>query len=116
MLVMGILLLKGENYSGFVVISLLLIFFVYLYVSTQYIITPDERLIVNCGFLMHEEMDIKSISRISATRSILAAPAFSFDRMIISEGLFHSVVISPVNKDVFLQKLVMINPEIDIEI
>jgi predicted membrane channel-forming protein YqfA (hemolysin III family) len=115
-LVMGILLLTEGNFFGSIIICLLLVFFIYLYKSTEYIITTDDRLIVNCGFLIHEEMDIKSILRISATRSILAAPAFSFDRMIISSGLFHSVVISPVNKDLFLQKLLMINPDIDIEI
>lgn len=87
-------------------------FFIYLYISTQYVITNDDRLIVNCGFLIHEEMDIKSIQSITSTKTLLAAPAFSFDRMIIADNLFHSVVISPLNKEDFLQKLLMINPEI----
>lgn len=114
-LVMGILLLTKGSISGFIILSLLLIFFIYLYTSTQYIITNDDRLIVNCGFLVHEEMHIKSIHSITSTRTLLAAPAFSFDRIIISDNLFHSVVISPVNKEDFLQKLLMINPEIVIK-
>jgi uncharacterized membrane protein YdbT with pleckstrin-like domain len=114
-LVMGILLLTKGSISGFIILSLLLIFFIYLYRSTQYIITNDDRLIVNCGFLVHDEMNIKSIQSITITRTLLAAPAFSFDRIIISENLFHSVVISPVNKEDFLQKLLMINPEIVIK-
>jgi len=100
-LVMGILLLTKGSISGFIILSLLLMFFIYLYISTEYIITNDDRLIVNCGFLMHEEMDIKSIRTITSTRTLLAAPAFSFDRIINSDNLFHSVVISPVNKEDF---------------
>ena len=115
-LVLGILLLTKGSISGFIILILLLIFFIYLYTSTRYIITNDERLIINCGFLVHEEMDIKSILTIASTRTLLAAPAFSFDRIIISDNYFQSIVISPVDRDVFLQKLLMINPEIAIKI
>lgn len=111
----GFLLLREGSYSGATNIGLLVLFFVYLYLSTDYSIDHDGRLIVKCGFLINERIDIKAIKKIKKTRTILAAPAFSFDRMQIYFGLYQSVVISPKDKDNFLQQLLFINPEIEIE-
>jgi hypothetical protein len=36
--------------------------------------------------------------------------------LYISFGLYHSVVISPVKRDLFLQKLLEINPKITLEV
>lgn len=112
---MEILLLTEGNYSGVIIIGLLLMFFIYLYFTTHYTISSDNRLIIKCGFLINETIDISEISTIKKTNTILSAPAFSFDRLNISFGHYHSVVISPINKDIFLQKLLEINPNIEIE-
>jgi hypothetical protein len=104
-----------ENYIGAAIVGLLILFFIYLYHSTEYIITNDKVLLIKCGFLINERIDVKTINKIKKTRTILAAPAFSFDRMQINFGLYQSVVISPKDKDNFLQQLLLINPEIEVE-
>jgi Bacterial PH domain len=115
-LIPGIFLLKDGSYAGAAIIGLLIVFFMYLYFTTHYTITIDNRLIIKCGFLINENIDISEISTIKKTNTILSAPAFSFDRLYISYGLYHSVVISPVMKDLFLQKLLEINPKITLAV
>lgn len=116
MLLQGVFLVRVGNYIGAAIVGFLILFFIYLYLSTEYIITNDNGLLIKCGFLINERIDIKAINKINKTRTILAAPAFSFERIQIYFGLYQSVVISPVNKDNFIKQLLLINPEIEIEI
>jgi hypothetical protein len=80
--------------------------------NTNYTITADNLLKIKCGFFMNITLPIASISKLTPCRSILSAPALSFDRLEIFYGEYDSVVISPENRDDFIDQLQTINPAI----
>jgi hypothetical protein len=96
-----------------VLVAVALIFFL-LYLSTTYTIIGDT-LHVKSGFIIRERLDIGKIKRIVKIRDFLAAPAFSLDRLVISDGERHSVVISPLNRVSFVRDLLKLNPAIAVE-
>lgn len=75
---------------------------VWLVLTTSYTIGPDE-LIVRCGPLT-ERVPLRSITAVSASRSLLSSPALSLDRLAIFHGS-GSVLISPRDKRGFLTEL-----------
>ncbi|WP_419173065.1 PH domain-containing protein [Halobacteriovorax sp.] len=97
-------------------ISFILIYLgilVFLYLSIYYEIQKNDLVISNLYFKSH--IPISSIKKISKTRTFMAAPALSIDRMKI-ESHKKSVVISPKNRKEFLAKLSETNPQIKIEV
>lgn len=91
-------------------------FMIYLYFETKYTITADQKLLIKCGFLVSESIEIAKISRISSTRTWVAAPAFSLDRLRIFIGENATAVISPDDKKRFLSALKDCNPAIEIDL
>jgi Bacterial PH domain len=92
-----------------------ILFVVYLYSTTSYSITPDRKLKIKGGFLVHMEIPIEQIRRIAPSRNPLAAPAFSLDRLEVFYGKGSSVLISPVNKEAFIQDLKAVNSRLAVE-
>ena len=84
------------------------------FLNTYYII-QNENLIVKSGFIYHQEINIKSITKIESTKSVVSAPATSLDRIEISFNKFDQVIISPKNKQAFIAHLVEINPDIKLK-
>ena len=72
----------------------------------------DNKLTIKVGILHITEIDIKKITRIEKSRSLLSAPAASIDRIRIYYNNSDEVIISPKNKELFLETLKGINPEI----
>ncbi|OYT12281.1 MAG: hypothetical protein B6I18_01125 [Bacteroidetes bacterium 4572_112] len=96
----------GINISVFVLVYL-------LYKSTNYTITGDN-LNIKSSFIINENIDIKTITKIKETNNPLSAPAFSLDRLEITYGKGGSILISPREKTEFLNQLKSINKNIDI--
>lgn len=83
--------------------------------NTFYIIKGKE-LKIKAGFIRLKTINIESIRKISNIKSIVSAPASSFDRIEIKFNKFDEIAISPKHKKKFVQDLLEINPEILVEI
>jgi hypothetical protein len=84
----------------------------WLYVRTVYTVTA-RGLRVQSGPL-HQWVDARSIEHVRPTRTILAAPALSLDRLEVGGG-FGSVIVSPLDKMGFLRALKRAVPRLRLE-
>ena len=94
--------------------GLLLLLVSILLFNTKYII-EGEYLYVKCGFLPKEKCSISQIVKIKNTRSIISAPAISLDRIEIKLNNRQQLIISPLDKEEFINHLRAINPNIIVE-
>lgn len=76
---------------------------VWLYASTRYIVTGDDLKIISGPFSWN--IPIQSITSMQETRSASASPALSFDRLEIIYGEDKAIIVSPLDKTKFIQKL-----------
>jgi hypothetical protein len=106
---------KGERDNEMmvyvVIITLIYLPLLYLFFNTAYIIN-DDKLIIKVGFYSFKPIDISTIKKIEKTKSLLASPATSFDRIWLSYGKYDDVILSPKNKIEFIMDLKQINPNI----
>jgi hypothetical protein len=109
----AVLTAEEKTWSGFVIVISVIIFFLHLLRSTEYIIV-NTTLVVRCSFLINTKIDIKSINKITETNTILSAPAASLDRIEILYNQYDAVIISPKDKSKFIEALKKINPAITI--
>lgn len=76
---------------------------VWIYISTQYIVSGDDLKIISGPFSW--KIPIQSITSIQETQSAVTSPALSFDRLEIAYDEDKFIIISPVDKMKFIQKL-----------
>jgi len=88
------------------------IFVLLLWINTKYYIR-DEHLVIK-GVLKDTLIPIVSITSVNSTRNPSSAPALSMDRLEINYGNFDFVLISPLEKEHFVEELLKINPQIKI--
>lgn len=62
------------------------------------------------------KIEIKSIKRIYKTRNPLSSPALSLDRIAIVYNKYDEVLISPKDKQGFVEELLKQNPNIEVEL
>lgn len=111
-----VIMVMNRIWVGVIIIGVVALFVVlfvaYLFTNTYYEITDSNKLTIKAGFLINIEIDINSIQSVEPTKSMLAAPALSLDRLKICYNKYSSVIISPKEKDDFIRQLKMINPNI----
>lgn len=90
------------------------LFVIYSVTAIRYVIAGDTLLIRSIGF--RSAVPVRAIRRIEETRSILASPAASLDRLEIVYNKYDSVLISPRDKYAFIDDLKVINPDIEIRL
>ncbi|MBF0597811.1 PH domain-containing protein [Faecalibacter rhinopitheci] len=104
------------NLIGTIVIVVLFVFITYLLLSTVYTINNNsKKLVVKSGYF-YRKIDIEHIKTIKKSKSWISSPALSIDRIEISYNKYDSVLISPKNREQFIQELSAINPNIIVEI
>jgi len=81
---------------------LLSIFIIPIWVNTYYVL-GEHNLIVKCGF-SKTAIDYSSIKSVKETKNLLASSGLSIDRIEIIYGVGGVVLISPQNKQKFLQE------------
>lgn len=91
-----------------VVISIL---FAFMWFGTRYKIAGDH-IVVKAGPFKYTPIPVQKITSIKNTRTWLAAPALSLDRILISYGRYDEIIISPRHKKEFIAALQQINPGI----
>lgn len=108
-----VFVLKGE-WKGILILLATVAFVFYLFLQTKYIIT-DSMLQVKAGFLVNKKIAIHDIISITKTDSMLSAPANSItDRIEVKYQKNKSVIISPKEKQAFVDALLKINPNIQV--
>ena len=85
----------------------------WLWFGTSYKI-DDENLIVKNG-PFKSTIDIKSIKKLRATKTLLAGPALSIDRIEIQYKRYDFVIVSPKDKNKFIESLLSKNKSIEID-
>lgn len=76
---------------------------VWIYVSTRYIVSGDDLKIISGPFTW--DIPIQSIVSMQETQTAATSPALSFDRLEITYGEDKVIIVSPVDKEKFIQKL-----------
>lgn len=110
-----VFLIKGE-WAGLLIMLAVVAFVFYSFIQTKYIVT-DTVLQVKSGFLVNKKIAIQEILSITKTDSIMSAPANSItDRIEVKYKPNKSVIISPKEKQAFVEQLLKINPNIIIAV
>lgn len=89
-------------------------YFCLIFFTMRYVI-DDEYLLIRTKFFPSQKVALQNIRKIEESNSILAAPAFSFDRLEILYNKYDSILVSPENKEQFIADLLNVNPEIEIK-
>lgn len=117
-LVFGIVLfltvIEKPNWIGIAILAPVIVFIVHMFLTTNYTIEND-KLIIKCGFLFNKTIDINSIKKITETNNALSSPATSLDRLEITYGKFDSVIISPKQKQEFINDITTLNPNVEVK-
>ncbi|QTN38353.1 PH domain-containing protein [Cryomorphaceae bacterium] len=109
-----ILTLSERTWGAAAIMGLTLVFLSAMYLTTFYAITAEQDLVVRGGPFISRRIPIANINRLQKTRTILAGPALSMDRLYVQFDQGDAVVISPVRKSEFIDALLKINPNIEI--
>ena len=117
-LVVVLMTTPAENRSAVLVGVLLVLlpvvaFVVWIYRTTVYRIESTV-LTVHSGPLSWK-VDLPSVRRLRATRSLLSAPALSLDRIAIEYGGDGTLVVSPADKAAFIRAVIARSPRAVIE-
>ena len=105
---------QEKNWIGILIPITISGFILHMVLTTKYTIENDN-LNVKCGFLYNQNIDIKTIRKVSETNNILSSPAPSIDRLEIIYNKFDSVLVSPKDKLGFINHLKNINPIIEVK-
>ncbi|MEM0542896.1 PH domain-containing protein [Flavobacterium sp. j3] len=107
-------MIEGK-WMGYIGISVIILLIFFISKTTRYIINENQ-LIVKSMFIVNERIEINKIRKIEKTNSILSSPALSLDRIAVQYNKFDEVYISPKEKQLFVEELLKINPEIEVRI
>lgn len=117
-LVLGIVLFlsiyEKPSWLGVALLAPIILMIIYLFKNTDYTI-DGESLIIRCGFLYHKTILIQNIRKITETNNPMSSPATSLDRLEIVDHEHRAVLISPLQKEAFLEQILGINPNIVIK-
>lgn len=98
-----------------ILVAAALVLALYLVLGIWYEISDDSILKVRAGVFYNIKVPIEHIHTIEKTNSILSAPASSLDRIELKYNKYDSVIISPRHRDLFIQELLKINPNIQVK-
>ena len=107
-------MIEGK-WMGYIGISVIILLIFFISKTTRYI-KNENQLIVKSMFIVNERIEINKIRKIEKTNSILSSPALSLDRIAVQYNKFDEVYISPKEKQLFVEELLKINPEIEVRI
>lgn len=105
---------RDEKWIALSIILLTISFICHIFVSIKYTI-EKENLNIKCGFFINQNIDIKTIYKISETYNPLSSPAGSIDRLEIKYNKFDSVLVSPKDKNGFINDLLLLNSNIEVQ-
>ena len=105
-----VLFIMKRAWPGLIPLLFAALFVRYIFLNTYYVL-KEEVLLVKGG-LVDENIKVASIKSIEETHTLISAPALSFDRLEIRYNKHDSVIVSPRNKQAFIDSLLTVNPAI----
>ena len=93
---------------------ILIVLFLYFLLNLTYYVITDSELQVR-SFFFKWNIRIDTIKKIFETNNMLSSPALSLDRLMIIYEDGKKIMISPVNKNEFLNDLASQNPDLKFE-
>ncbi len=113
--IFSIIMIYKQIWVGLTINIIVFAFIFYILFFTCYILKNNE-LIIKSGFFILKTIRISSIHKIVDTDKSIGNTTPSQHRIIIYYNEKDSVLISPINKTEFLNRLRQINPKINIAI
>ena len=98
----------SKEYVLSLVFGLILLVFYFLSKTIRYKIDSENLIIWNT------KINIHSIRKIYRTNNPLSSPALSLDRIAVVYNAYDEVLISPREREEFIQELLKINPNIEV--
>jgi len=114
LLAVAFLSIKSGDWIAILIVAPVFLLILYPFFNTWYEI-EGTFLKIRSGFFKYPSVDITTIEKISYTSNPLASPAASFKRLEIKYGNRQYVIISPKNRDSFVELLLNINPNIQVK-
>ncbi|HEX8376850.1 MAG TPA: PH domain-containing protein, partial [Pedobacter sp.] len=74
----------------------------------------SNKLQIRSGLFFNKTVSVESIRKIVETRMPMSSPAMSLDRLEVFYNKFDSVIISPKEKNEFIEQIRMINDRIEV--
>ena len=103
------------DYEAIYAIVPIIIVIILLFSQIKYVVN-NGILVINGG-LFKQNVNIAAIKSIHKTYNPLSAPALSINRLEIKYGdAFDYLLISPENRQKFIEELTAINPDIDVRV
>lgn len=109
------IMIVNQIWIGFLINLLTTVFITYTLLTTQYTISNNQ-IRIQCGFLYDETITINNIISITETRNPLSSPAASLDRLELKLENSYSVLISPKERDEFIDHILQINPSVEVNL
>lgn len=104
-----------DEWYGYMGLFIIILLIIIASKVTKYIISENQ-LTIQCFFYVNAKIDILKIKKIEKTNTILSSPALSFDRIRINYNKYDEIFIAPKEKQHFINKLLEINPDIQVSI
>lgn len=108
------LLVKGAEIWAILVTFFCTYMSIHTLLNTWYKLTADGFLVVHCSFFPEKRIDVSEITAVESSFLPVSSYALSLDRIIIWKGDQQWLLISPVNKQEFVNVLRRMNPDIKI--
>jgi hypothetical protein len=110
-----IMLLVQRQWVGLAIVLLTGLLPLSIYRNTRYEIR-DNQLLITCGFLYKQRVDLNRIRSIQNSRNLISSPALSFDRQKIKYNTYDDVLISlkDEDKEEFYTTIKQLNPAVNI--
>ena len=103
-----------EEWSQLLVLSSVILCVIYVFNSVEYRI-ENNILSVKIGFLLFRRVNINEVLKVEKTNNPLSAPALSLQRLEIVYAKGH-LLISPKERENFINELLRINPNIQVQL
>lgn len=100
-----------EIWGATLILILVSLFVLHVFLTTYYQIDGDI-LIARCSILPIKRIDIRSVSIVIETNNPSSSFATSLDRLEIHYNSFERLIVSPKDKEGFVEELQKVNPNI----
>ena len=104
-----------EKYFAIFILAVVLFAFFGTIFGIHYTIDED-KLIVSDLFFVKETYELKKLKSITNTYNPVSSPAASLRRIKLDFGCGHPLIISPANQDIFIDEILRINPNVQVEV
>lgn len=109
-----ILIVRGAEIWAILVMFFCTYMSIHTLLNTWYKLTADGFLIVHCSFFPEKRIAVSEITAVESSFLPVSSYALSLDRIIIWKGNLQWLLVSPVNKQEFVNVLRRMNPNIKI--